>query len=110
MGYRNRRGSNRDRGYRGRRNVDRGPREMYNSVCSSCGKECEVPFKPTGERPVYCQECWADRRPSGKEDESQGRYAKERSQRSPLGGEELGMQILSELKRIREILDKRQPS
>ncbi|MDD1714647.1 MAG: DNA-directed RNA polymerase [Methanoregulaceae archaeon] len=33
------------------------PREMTKVVCSDCGKECEVPFKPTQGRPVYCQEC-----------------------------------------------------
>ncbi|MCX6776134.1 MAG: DNA-directed RNA polymerase [Candidatus Micrarchaeota archaeon] len=24
----------------------------------SCGAECEVPFKPTEGRPVYCRDCW----------------------------------------------------
>ncbi|MFC1506969.1 CxxC-x17-CxxC domain-containing protein [Thermoproteota archaeon] len=26
-------------------------------VCSECGKTDHVPFTPTGDRPVYCQEC-----------------------------------------------------
>ena len=34
------------------------PREMHKIKCSSCGKEAEVPFKPTGDRPVYCKECF----------------------------------------------------
>ncbi|MCX6693592.1 MAG: DNA-directed RNA polymerase [Methanomicrobiales archaeon] len=34
-----------------------GPREMTKVVCGDCGKECEVPFKPTEGRPVYCQDC-----------------------------------------------------
>ncbi|HQP72109.1 MAG TPA: DNA-directed RNA polymerase [Methanoculleus sp.] len=34
-----------------------GPREMTKAICSDCGKECEVPFKPTEGRPVYCQDC-----------------------------------------------------
>ncbi|MDD1655852.1 MAG: DNA-directed RNA polymerase [Methanomicrobiales archaeon] len=34
-----------------------GPREMTKVICADCGKECEVPFKPTEGRPVYCQEC-----------------------------------------------------
>ncbi|HXX55160.1 MAG TPA: CxxC-x17-CxxC domain-containing protein [Methanoregula sp.] len=34
-----------------------GPREMTKVTCSDCGKECEVPFKPTEGRPVYCREC-----------------------------------------------------
>jgi CxxC-x17-CxxC domain-containing protein len=47
---------------RERRNFG-GPREMYKAVCSDCGKECEVPFKPTEGRPVYCQDCFAKHRP-----------------------------------------------
>ncbi|MDH5793571.1 DNA-directed RNA polymerase [Candidatus Bathyarchaeota archaeon CG_4_8_14_3_um_filter_42_8] len=37
-------------------------RETYKAVCAECGKECEVPFKPDGSRPVYCRECYAKRR------------------------------------------------
>ncbi|MCX6659132.1 MAG: DNA-directed RNA polymerase [Candidatus Bathyarchaeota archaeon] len=39
-----------------------GPREMTKAVCSDCGKECEVPFKPTEGRPVYCRECYPKHR------------------------------------------------
>lgn len=31
---------------------------MHKAVCSSCGKECEVPFKPTEGRPVFCKDCY----------------------------------------------------
>ena len=51
LGYRERRG-----GY------DRGPREMTKIICSDCGKEGEVPFKPTEGRPVYCRECFPKHR------------------------------------------------
>jgi len=34
------------------------PRTMHKAVCSDCGKETEVPFKPTEGRPVYCRECY----------------------------------------------------
>lgn len=34
-------------------------REMFTAVCASCGKEARLPFKPTGDRPVYCSECFA---------------------------------------------------
>lgn len=37
-------------------------RAMYKAVCAQCNKECEVPFKPTGERPVYCKDCFSKRR------------------------------------------------
>jgi CxxC-x17-CxxC domain-containing protein len=50
-------------GYRDRSNYNSGPREMHKVTCSDCGKETEVPFKPTEGRPVYCQECFAKHRP-----------------------------------------------
>ena len=45
------------------REFDRGPREMHKATCAECGKECEVPFKPSGDRPVYCKDCYAKKRP-----------------------------------------------
>ena len=32
------------------------------TVCSQCGKETTVPFKPTQGRPVFCRECFQTRR------------------------------------------------
>jgi len=43
----------------GNRGGDRGPRQMFKAVCSDCGQECEVPFKPTQGKPVRCKECFA---------------------------------------------------
>jgi CxxC-x17-CxxC domain-containing protein len=40
----------------------RGPREMFTATCSSCGKEAQVPFRPTSGKPVYCSDCFALRR------------------------------------------------
>ena len=49
----------RDRGGdRGGFRRDFGPREMHKATCSECGKECEVPFKPTEGKPVFCKECY----------------------------------------------------
>lgn len=42
---------------------DRPPREMHDVTCSDCGTETQVPFKPDGERPVYCRDCYQKRRP-----------------------------------------------
>ena len=38
------------------------PREMHNATCSACKKECQVPFKPKEDRPVYCKDCFAKQR------------------------------------------------
>ncbi len=40
----------------------REPQEMHKAVCSECKKECEVPFKPTEGREVFCTECWQKRK------------------------------------------------
>jgi CxxC-x17-CxxC domain-containing protein len=40
-----------------------GPREMHKAVCSECKKDCEVPFKPTAGKPVFCKECYAKKAP-----------------------------------------------
>ena len=35
------------------------------ATCSACGKETTVPFKPSQGRPVYCRECFQQRKPRG---------------------------------------------
>jgi CxxC-x17-CxxC domain-containing protein len=40
----------------------REPREMHKAICSDCGCECEVPFKPTEGKPVLCQDCFRRKR------------------------------------------------
>lgn len=38
-----------------------GRREMFQATCSQCGGVAEVPFKPSGDKPVYCRDCFASR-------------------------------------------------
>ena len=38
---------------RGRRRLD-----VHEVICDKCGKECDVPFKPTGNKPVLCRDCF----------------------------------------------------
>ncbi|NLO37253.1 MAG: zinc-binding protein [Clostridiaceae bacterium] len=35
-----------------------GDREMFAAICSECGRETMVPFKPSGNKPVYCRDCY----------------------------------------------------
>ena len=44
-----------DRGSGGR---DSGRPMMHDAVCSECGKDCQVPFRPTGNRPIFCSNCF----------------------------------------------------
>lgn len=34
------------------------PREMFSVVCAECGQQTTVPFRPNGEKPVFCKECY----------------------------------------------------
>ena len=44
-----------------RKRQRRGDRPMYDAVCAECGAATKVPFQPTGERPVYCSDCFRAR-------------------------------------------------
>ena len=43
-------------------------RTMYLAVCSSCGEDAEVPFRPDPNRPIYCSGCFtpSSRRTGGR--------------------------------------------
>lgn len=49
-------------GYGAARGASRGPREMFTATCSNCGREAQVPFRPTSGKPVYCDDCFSSRR------------------------------------------------
>ena len=55
----------RDSGRFDRRNSSRSrgseDRAMHEAICGKCGSECEVPFKPTEGKPVYCSDCFKDK-------------------------------------------------
>jgi CxxC-x17-CxxC domain-containing protein len=40
-------------------------RPMYKVICADCGRHCEVPFRPSVGRAVYCKECFTKRKASG---------------------------------------------
>lgn len=46
-------------GNRGGRSSDR---QMYDAVCASCNAATQVPFRPSGDRPVYCRDCYSQQR------------------------------------------------
>ncbi len=54
-GGRDSRGGGRDFRSGGR---DRGDREMHQVICDDCGESCEVPFRPTAGKPIYCNNCF----------------------------------------------------
>ena len=48
-------------GYGGGGSYGGGQREMHPAVCAECNKDTEVPFRPSGDRPVYCSDCFSKR-------------------------------------------------
>src|SRR3990167_9138900 len=49
-------------GFGGRGGRDRGPVEMHDAICDNCGKSCEVPFRPTSGKPIFCSNCFEGKR------------------------------------------------
>jgi CxxC-x17-CxxC domain-containing protein len=47
------------------RRRDSGRRQMHKAVCDECGKDCEVPFKPSGDKPIYCSSCFEKKEGGG---------------------------------------------
>ncbi|MDP4126153.1 MAG: zinc-ribbon domain containing protein [Bacillota bacterium] len=41
---------------------NRQEREMFPAICAECGRETTVPFRPSGDKPVYCRECFQSNR------------------------------------------------
>lgn len=60
---------NNDRHEGPKRYNDRGPKDiqLFKATCTTCGKPCEVPFRPNGQKPVLCRDCFAAKNtsPSG---------------------------------------------
>ncbi len=57
-------GRGHDRGH-GRSERPGEDRELFKATCSSCSKSCEVPFRPSGDKPVFCRECFANKDQGG---------------------------------------------
>ena len=51
------RGRDRDRG----RDIRSERQEMHPVICDKCGNDCEVPFKPTQGKPIFCDDCFRDK-------------------------------------------------
>lgn len=69
--------------------------ELFDVTCAQCGTHTQVPFKPTGERPVLCRDCF-------KGGDSGPRDAPRSAPRGNAGGGDSSR----ELREISEKLDK----
>lgn len=60
----------------GNRGFDRsnGPVTMFSAVCDNCGKDCQVPFRPTSGKPIFCSSCFESKREGGEARRPEGRF------------------------------------
>ena len=69
------RGSRHSRDDRGSRYSRDDRREESTTVtCSDCGTECQVPFVPRNNKPVYCSDCFRQNKP---QDSGNDRYSRD---------------------------------
>jgi len=80
---------------------ERRPVEMHEATCDKCGKQCEVPFRPTGDKPVYCSDCF--RQNEGSSSRNFGSRNQDRPSQSGISSEQLN-QINAKLDKIIKIL------
>jgi CxxC-x17-CxxC domain-containing protein len=52
-------------GFRSGNGGGRGEVTMHKATCDECHKSCEVPFRPSGDKPVYCSDCFSSKRDDG---------------------------------------------
>ncbi len=69
------RGGDRDNDRRGGDRERSGRPELFSAICSNCGKPCELPFRPNGDRPVFCRDCF------DKKDDARGHSTFQRTER-----------------------------
>ena len=39
-------------------------REFFTVTCDQCGRDAKVPFNPSPDKPVYCSDCFREKRPT----------------------------------------------
>ncbi len=64
---------------------DSGRPSMHDAVCDECGRNCQVPFRPTGDKPIYCSECFEKRGGGGDKNRSdrRGSFRQDSGDRNP---------------------------
>ena len=88
---------------------DRGPVIMHQAICNQCGKPCEVPFRPTTGKPVYCNSCFGGKKEignnRGRDRFSQRNYDRYNAPIKSDFGSEIGKGNNNEVKKQLEILN-----
>jgi len=86
------------------RRDDRGPVTMTKVTCDACKKPCEVPFKPTAGKPVYCNDCF--RSQGAGQDRAPRRDFNDRPTRPSFPSNEGGSDVKRQLELLNSKIDK----
>jgi CxxC-x17-CxxC domain-containing protein len=87
------------------RRRDSGRREMHRAVCDECGQNCEVPFRPSGDKPIYCSNCFENR--GGGNSNRSNRSSERRSGGSSYGKpDNTNKQLLDQVSSLNKKLDR----
>jgi len=76
---------------------------LHDAVCDKCGKNCQVPFRPSGDRPIFCSECFerkdggGDRNRFNRNDSRGGRNSDNRGANRPPQQSNMADQAISRL-------------
>ena len=65
-------GSSRPAGRDFGRSSSFGDKPKFKATCAQCCAPCEVPFKPTGDRPIFCSHCFSEQGEGGRSNDSRG--------------------------------------
>ncbi|MDO8639057.1 MAG: hypothetical protein Q7R43_05780 [Candidatus Daviesbacteria bacterium] len=90
---------------RPRRYDDRGsrsndPKSMFDAVCDECGKSCQVPFQPSSGKPIYCSNCFGEKKGAGNRENNQSQNKNEFEQLNSKLDKILAMLAPKEVKEI----------
>ena len=95
---------------------------MFSATCSQCGKDCQVPFRPSGEKPVYCSDCYeklgnnsnswsyGDNRPQQRSSFGNRSYGSDRNFTRPTTDNRQMEMVAKKLDRIIELLEGQRPA
>jgi CxxC-x17-CxxC domain-containing protein len=85
---------------------DRGDRPtMHKAVCDACKSNCEVPFKPTGNKPIFCSDCFSKQGGGNDRPNKFGGGDRDRKPRFESGGSDNSKEILKGIKTLNYKLD-----
>ncbi len=78
---------------------------LHDAVCDKCGKDCKVPFRPSGEKPIYCSDCFGGQ---GGRDRGRSRGGRDFSRGGDRRGDRGRHELGEKLDKIIELLSSRE--